>query len=66
MRYELIYTSPFTRYTVDECLSLADCERVCQERFDRLITFTREKDGVLKAQMHGDEQIVLSAREIEG
>lgn len=56
----LAHVSLWTTYTVDTYATLEDCEQDCAERYGAPdLHFTRDTDGILKAMIDADGDIVI-------
>lgn len=64
MIYELVYSSPYTFYPVGTYTSVEDAERDCETRYKvNNITFARGEDGVYKASMYAEDEVILKLYE---
>lgn len=65
MRYMLFFDSPYTNSPVDTFRSMIEVEDYCNRNYGggRKVAFARESDGVLRARIYGDVEIVLSVKE---
>jgi hypothetical protein len=58
--FKLVYRSLWTTYPVDTFPSLDDCEGYCATHYDAPgLTFKRDTDGILKAVIEADGDIVV-------
>lgn len=56
----LVYVSLWTTYTVDTFTSIALAEAYCVESYRaRGLTFKRDTDGILKAMLDADGEVVI-------
>jgi hypothetical protein len=58
--YRLVFVSLWTTYTVDIYPSIPAVQRDCAKRYGtKELTFTRDTDGILKAMIDADGEIVV-------
>jgi hypothetical protein len=58
--YRLVFVSLWTTYTVDIYPSLTAVQRDCAKRYGtKELTFARDTDGILKAMIDADGEIVV-------
>jgi hypothetical protein len=58
--YRLVFVSLWTTYTVDIYPSIDSVQRDCAKRYGtKDLTFARDTDGILKAMIDADGEIVV-------
>lgn len=64
--FDLVYSSPYTTYTIDTYSSIEDCMIDCVRRYGCMCIFKREDCDTFKAKIYGEDEITLTLRAQEG
>jgi hypothetical protein len=57
--FRLVYVSLWTTYTVETFTSVEKAEEYCATHYARGLTFKRDTDGILKAMLDADGEVVI-------
>lgn len=57
--FRLVFVSLWTTYPIDTFTSVNAAEEYCAKHFAHGLTFKRDTDGILKAWLYADGEIVV-------